>query len=388
MKWDAIFVGGGLSSLLSAYRLKQKRPELKTLVLERNARLDNHTWSFHGTDLSTEALLWFQPLISRSWTGYDVGFPNHRRTLTGNYHSVDSSELFAKVTAVLGDSVVSGCEVEALSRHGVSGWQAGNKKSWDAEIVFDARGWDSHCHVHCAYQKFLGQRVELSAPHGLTRPLIMDATVEQQDGYRFFYVLPWSERELLIEDTRYSNGADVAIEVYRENIRHYCQSKGWNIERVDYEEIGSLPIPLSGFPEHASNGSIPWGTRAGLFHATTGYSLPDAVRFAERLAEHKHWSALSLTRQVEVWIHSHWQDGRFFRFLNRMMFFAAVPSQRYQILQRFYQLPEGLIERFYAGRLTAFDQVRILSGRPPVPVAKAVRSIFQTGDADEPRVLS
>lgn len=388
MKWDGIFVGGGLASLLAAYRIKQTRPDLKVLVLERSASLPNHTWSFHGTDLSTEALRWFQPLISRSWTGYDVRFPEHARTLTGNYHSVESSEFLAKVKSLLGDALLAGCEVEAISSHGVSGTHLGKSQSWDAEVVFDGRGWNPRCHVDCAYQKFLGQRIELTKPHGIIRPVIMDATVEQQDGYRFFYLLPWSEREILVEDTRYSNGPEVAAEKYREEIRKYCERQGWEVSRVAYEEIGSLPIPLSGFPELDADGSVPWGTRAGFFNATTGYSLPNAVILADRLAALKDWNRFAIRRESEKWRHDHWLSGRFFRFLNRMMFFAATPEERYQILQRFYRLPEGLIERFYAGKLSALDQVRILSGRPPVPVGRAMRSLFQRGAVDEPRVLS
>jgi lycopene beta-cyclase len=44
------------------------------------------------------------------------------------------------------------------------------------------------------------------------------------------------------------------------------------------------------------------------------------------------------------------------------------------VLERFYRLPEPLVHRFYAGRLTFLDRARILSGRPPVPVLRAARS--------------
>ena len=37
---------------------------------------------------------------------------------------------------------------------------------------------------------------------------------------------------------------------------------------------------------------------------------------------------------------------------------------------------EALIRRFYAGRLTTLDRFRLLSGRPPVPVAAGLRAFF------------
>ena len=55
-----------------------------------------------------------------------------------------------------------------------------------------------------------------------------------------------------------------------------------------------------------------------------------------------------------------------------MLFRAAKPEERYTVLQRFYGLNQGLIERFYAGKLKWYDKARILIGKPPVPVTKAL----------------
>jgi lycopene beta-cyclase len=45
------------------------------------------------------------------------------------------------------------------------------------------------------------------------------------------------------------------------------------------------------------------------------------------------------------------------------------------VLQHFYRLPQPVIERFYAGRLGINDARQILSGRPPVPVLRALRCL-------------
>jgi lycopene beta-cyclase len=55
-----------------------------------------------------------------------------------------------------------------------------------------------------------------------------------------------------------------------------------------------------------------------------------------------------------------------------MLFRAAEPHERYKVLERFYGLRSGLIGRFYAGKSTSFDKLRVLSGKPPVPMSKAV----------------
>jgi lycopene beta-cyclase len=70
-----------------------------------------------------------------------------------------------------------------------------------------------------------------------------------------------------------------------------------------------------------------------------------------------------------------WKDRSFYQLLNRMLFRAAAPDRRYRVLEHFYRLPEPLIGRFYAARLTALDKLRIVSGRPPVPIGRALAAL-------------
>ena len=118
------------------------------------------------------------------------------------------------------------------------------------------------------------------------------------------------------------------------------------------------------------------GVAGAFFHPTTGYSLPSAARVATAIVDCEALSSDAVRRLTERMSKQGWAQGRFYRALNRMMFEAAEPADRYQVLQRFYRLPRGLVERFYAGRLRLRDQLRILVGRPPVPMAPAVRAVF------------
>ena len=58
-----------------------------------------------------------------------------------------------------------------------------------------------------------------------------------------------------------------------------------------------------------------------------------------------------------------------------MLVRAAAPDRRYRVLEHFYRLPAPVIERFYAARSTAFDKLRILSGRPPMPMGQALKAM-------------
>ena len=74
--------------------------------------------------------------------------------------------------------------------------------------------------------------------------------------------------------------------------------------------------------------------------------------------------------------------------LTRMLFGAGEPQHRFRMLERFYRLPEPLIERFYAGRSSKADMLRILAGKPPVPLGGAITSLAGRGQRLRPQGLS
>jgi lycopene beta-cyclase len=184
---------------------------------------------------------------------------------------------------------------------------------------------------------------------------------------------------MLIEDTYYSDNPGLDHELLRSGITAYAASQGWSIDTTLGEEKGVLPIVLGGdiesFWEDGPTGLPRSGMRAALFHPTTGYSLPEAVRLADAVCRLDHINSSSLfelTRQRSLDL---WRRNGFYRLLNRMLFRAAEPDQRYRVFERFYGLSEPLIHRFYAGRSGWLDKVRVLTGKPPVPVGRALRCL-------------
>ena len=228
----------------------------------------------------------------------------------------------------------------------------------ETRAVIDGRG--TNLTFPCGYQKFLGQDLILEAPHGLTQPLLMDATVEQLDGYRFVYVLPWSERHVLVEDTYYADTPELDLPTLRERIARWVAARGWKVAEVVREEAASLPIPVAGDPPRFDRPVV--GVAAGLFHATTGYSLPFAADVAEKICAAQDLSASALTALLGDISRRHWDSQGFFRVLNRMMFRGAKPTERVRIFSSFYKHDEGVIARFYAGKLSFTDKLIAMRG--------------------------
>ncbi|WP_434457737.1 lycopene beta-cyclase CrtY [Stutzerimonas urumqiensis] len=373
---DLILVGGGLANGLLAWRLRQCRPDLRLLLLEQGTRLGgNHTWSFHEHDLTPAQRTWIEPLIETSWPGYQVRFPALTRRLGSGYASLTSSHFHRCLLGRLADVVRLDTAVVDIQPRQV---RLACGRVVTGRAVLDGRGPRASRHLALGFQKFVGQEVRLAAAHGLVEPVIMDATVDQLDGYRFLYVLPLGPDRLLIEDTYYADGQSLPAEHLRARIADYAAARGWRIAEVLREEHGVLPIVLSGDPRAFWDeaGGVPQtGLAAALFHPTTGYSLPDAVRLADFLLACDCWEAAPLFEAIRDYSLRQWRRRGFYRLLNRMLFLAGRPEHRWQVMQRFYGLPQPLIQRFYAARSTLADRIRIVSGKPPVPVGEALRAL-------------
>ena len=230
-----------------------------------------------------------------------------------------------------------------------------------------------------AWQKFVGRDYRVEGGHGLDRPIVMDAAVEQIDGYRFVYSLPFDDTRLLVEDTYYSEGGLLDVAGLGNRIGTYLDSRGWRGARIEREEKGVLPVALDGdFDRFSPKGETARiGVMGGFFHPTTGYSLPDAVRTAMFLCGQEDFNGARLAERLRDEAERLWSERGFYRLLNRMLFRAAAADQRYRVLEHFYRLDDALIGRFYAARLRLWDKVRILSGKPPVPIGRAVAAMLR-----------
>ncbi len=378
---DIAILGGGLSGGLIALALHRARPDLRVRLIEAGETFGgNHIWSFFASDVDADGLALLDPMIGHRWADYEVRFPKHRRVLATPYHSIRSTDFDRVLREELpADWLMSGAEITEASADAVA---LGDGRTLSADAVLDCRGTRDFDALRCGWQKFVGLELALDGPHGLARPIVMDATVEQIDGYRFVYVLPFAQDRLFVEDTYYSDGPALdAVEV-EERALAYARGHGWAVREIVHREKGVLPVAYGGDFEAfaAAQGDLAKaGMRGGLFHPTTGYTLPDAVRTALRIADEAAGGAdgAAMKRVLDDHASALWEDRGFYRMLDTMLFRGATTADRYKIFQRFYRLNAGLIERFYAGRSTLADKARVLIGKPPIPIHRGVRALME-----------
>ena len=187
------------------------------------------------------------PLVVHRWPGYDVAFPGHRRRLDSSYACVTSARFarcVAEALAIPGSQLLTGTTALEVHADRVVLRTADSVVSeLRGTAVIDARGPDHGSPTACGWQKFLGQEFRLTAPHGLDRPMLMDATVQQRDGFRFVYVLPLGPDRVLVEDTYFSDGTLLDVAALRGEIASYIAARGWRIAELEREEVGVLPLP-------------------------------------------------------------------------------------------------------------------------------------------------
>ncbi|MBT2185993.1 lycopene beta-cyclase CrtY [Sphingobium nicotianae] len=375
---DLAIVGGGLAGGLLALALRARRPELRVVLIEEAMQAGgNHLWSCFAGDVAAKDRWLIEPLIVHGWGGHHVRFPGFERSLDAGYASLTSARLDAVLRQTLPpDALRFGQGATALTPTTVA---LADGSTLHAGAVVDARGPGDMSALDLGYQKFLGQRWACDAPHGLATPIIMDATVEQSEGYRFVYVLPLSARDLFIEDTYYTTGPELDAPGLRVRIAAYAQAQGWAGAPSGDEETGILPVCMGGDIARLwaaeSPGVAKIGLRGGFFHALTGYSLPDAVRTALATAAMDDLSGPALHEALRTRAIDHWRGQAFYRMLSTLLFRAAGPAERWRVLARFYRLDPALISRFYAGQSTFADKLRILIGKPPVPIGRAIHAL-------------
>lgn len=380
---DMAIVGGGLAGGLAAWAVHRAHPALRLTLFEAGDRLGgNHRWSWFASDLCREGKKLLAGFPVTRWdAGYEVSFPGHSRALSSDYRSLSSDDFGAKLQAALpGGAIQTMARVTEIAPGAIT-LETGERVS--AKVVVDCREFIPSPQLRGGWQVFMGRHLRTQSPHGLVRPIVMDASVCQHDAYRFVYTLPLGPDELFVEDTYYADSPLLDRETLSERIDRYCAAMGWEGEVLG-GETGVLPVITGGdFAAYRTSlgpqGVVRLGARGLFTHPLTSYTLPFAVANALELARQAQLPGERLAALFDARAQAHWRATRFYRHLGRMLFDAAQPAQRYRVFERFYRLGQPLIERFYAGQSTMTDKLRILSGKPPVPVVAAIGALLGKG---------
>lgn len=156
-------------------------------------------------------------------------------------------------------------------------------RSFQVQRVYDSRPPEIHEVIgKTVWQSFQGWKVRFDTPilqSGTMR--LMDFNIPQNDFTQFMYVLPTSEREALVEFTRFGTEI-IPEELAQHQLRNYLLpfKENYVIEEI---ERGSIPMSQNAEQHHRNSKIISTGSRAGKLKATTGYAFKNMFEHAKAL---------------------------------------------------------------------------------------------------------
>jgi lycopene beta-cyclase len=362
-KYDIALAGGGLSGGLIALALHRLRPDLSIVLVEQAETLGGgRGWTWFASDLSpTDADLLAGFRLTCWDEGYDVRFPGYQRRLTTPCRSLAAADFDAALRRDLPeDSVRTRAAIARLDARCIT---LASGEEIVARAVIDCRGFQPSPHLVGGWRQSMGRHLRTPEPHGLARPVLIDAAVEQQGMLRYVRILPLGAHELYVEDTCHGTDAELDRRAHSSHIDAYCRKHGWQGDIVG-SEAGMLPLVTGGNfakfqQEHVIEGVAVAGTRAGLFHPLTGSALPLAVRTALAIAEEADLTGPQLAALLQARAQDHWRASRLHRSLGARLLDPGQHGQRHRLFEALYRLPRGLVERLHAGQSTWGDRVRM-----------------------------
>jgi lycopene beta-cyclase len=283
--FDIIIAGAG-SAGLSLLREIQESPSLKgqqILLIDKEFNPEiNKTWCFWE---EPDKLV--QSLIHHTWERLEVrtsGHVSRERLKEFKYHCVKSKDYLSELyTRAKEDPRVHLLEsgIKGFSSEDEFGIVETDGGKFEAPLVFQSvlrnPVHDPDLGVETVLiQHFLGWEIETEQPlfdPGLAT--LMDFDIPQDQGFSFFYTLPFSENHALVEYTLFS-GEMLSKKQYENEIRNYL-SKRLNLSEKEYKirqtEFGAIPMEGREHPDWHCPHVYNIGSAGGITKPTTGYTF-------------------------------------------------------------------------------------------------------------------
>ncbi len=277
MTCDFILAGGGLAALSLAYHLVHSPlRDRSILIVDRDAKVRNdRTWCF-WTDQATP----FDGIVARSWqqlrfvgTDFDkvIGLGKYRyRLIRGiDFYNFVRENLRRYGNVEFRQGTVDGVKegVDCASTL-VDGETFSGRWLFDSRLQLSALRPDP-ARYHSLRQYFRGWLVETTRPaFDPATPCFMDMRTPQKNELRFFYVLPYSKRQALIEFvTLTPDNGRAALKAYLE------ETLGIHDYALSSVEGGASPLTDYPFRRRAGRRTMNIGTCGGRCKPSTGYAF-------------------------------------------------------------------------------------------------------------------
>lgn len=373
INYDVTILGQGLSGLALAYYLHHSTiPVKKVLLLDSICKIkSDRTWCFWNFS--------FENLRDYDWS--KLKFEDEVSTIYScidNQYSMLRSESYNRY---IKDIITNDSRFE-LIYHEVfsidlekSYFKIKTKKNtYTSKYVFNSIiifSGNQHIFNNSIKQHFYGFFIKVSeALFDPDTATLMDFATPQKNQTRFFYLLPLSETEALVEFTVFSSQL-LPFSEYREELHTYLEARlGIASYEVTEEEYGVIPMTTERFVVQPTPNFFNIGTAGGMTKATTGYTF---VRVHE-----------ALRKMVQSWEKSgkpvlpEQKRDRFWFYDTLLLHIIRYRGRLVKRImqQLFFKNEMNLILRFLDQKTTLLEEVRLLATLPFWVFMRALAEVY------------
>jgi len=376
-----IILGAGAAGLSLCLALLERGVRDRILIFDRKAAFtDDRTWCFwnvHPTPLTD--------LAAHCWHRWDVlsdtGETAAQVSPTVGYACLRGLDFYRHAFATIARhgnvTLTLGCPVEdcrSLPDHAAI--RAGGV-TYEADYVFDSRLRPPPGDGDALAQRFFGQFVQTDAPaFDPSRCTLMDFRAPQEDGLHFFYVLPFSATEALVENTyiQDSGAAALTLEKHRAEIAAYLAGqRGLTDYDVVREEAGAIPMTTRPFPRR--DGRVFFiGTAGGCTKPSSGYTFLRIQEQCRQLADAAAAGTLDRFRERSAPARYRFFDAAFLQAMQDDP--AAFPDYFRRLFQR---VPPDALTAFLSETSTWRSDLQIIRSLPLGPFLRAALRATRRG---------
>ncbi len=295
MKYDYIIAGGGCAGLSLAYYLsKSTLRDKRVLIIDADEKQGNdRTWCYWSDKADI-----FEDIVFKQWPVLSfIDEKGEREGALGlmRYKMIRSIDFYRKVKTTLAalpnvkflrglisdmDSTSEGACVQVGEQRFEGSWVFNSCFRGGQEAAVREK---KH---HFLLQHFTGWWIRCDKPQfDPGKGILMDFRTPQYNSTRFFYLLPVSEREALVEYTIFSphrlhqKSYERALEAY------LSDTLGIEKYEITEREKGAIPMTDKPFPAALGARIVNLGTVGGAVKPTTGYAFKNIQQQAQRIVQ-------------------------------------------------------------------------------------------------------
>lgn len=381
--YDFIMAGGGAAGLSLAYQLATGPLRGSTiLVIDRDAKQTNdRTWCYWSARPGL-----FDSIAYRTWDQIQFTSPGLAVRLPlapYRYQMVRGIDFYRHTRSVLaacpGVTLLQGSVDRVVDGENHATVSAGGQ-TFTGGYVFNSlfQKVDQPSETgrfHSIWQHFKGWELETDRPVFDPRtPTLFDFRTPQNGAMRFFYILPFSETQALVEYTLFSSNLltdaeyDAGLHSYIRDILHISRFS------ILTDEKGIIPMTDRPFARQAGARVLNTGTRGGRVKPSSGYAFlriqDDCAAIAQSLAAHGHPFDLP---------QPHPSRYRLFDTLMLQVMLRQGGRLAGIFTELFRRNPVQRIFRFLDEENTLPEDLRLLASLPPGPFLQALLRVKVLG---------